>query len=167
MRKLVHGYFFLSLASAADKNNPIQDLPVFDDTPSTRNEAIPPNLLLIVTDEHRYDILGFVQSRMKDYEGKLKVQTPNIDRIAQNGVHFENAYCQYPSCGPARTTLMTGCTSERTGVQKNSLVNDKNYNKNRKIFAEKIEKLETYEQILVEELGYLAENVGKWHVVRR
>lgn len=124
-----------------------------------------PNLLFIVTDEHRFDVLGFVQDRMKAYRNKLHVKTPNIDRLADKGVYFESAYCQFPSCGPSRTSLLTGCTSERTGVQKNSLVNANNYKK-MSMFKNKVEKLETFEQLLVEERGYVAEMYGKWHVVR-
>ncbi|MBS6644461.1 MAG: sulfatase-like hydrolase/transferase, partial [Clostridiaceae bacterium] len=53
-----------------------------------------PNVLLVVTDQQRYDTLGCY--------GNPYVDTPNLDRFAAEGVLFENGYCQAPVCTPSR-----------------------------------------------------------------
>jgi arylsulfatase len=59
-----------------------------------------PNVLLICTDQQRYDALGAY--------GNDEIHTPNLDRLAAEGVLFENCYVQNPVCGPSRASLMTG-----------------------------------------------------------
>ncbi len=60
----------------------------------------PPNIVLIMCDQMRWDATGFAGSSI--------VQTPNLDRLADNGVCFENAYCASPVCSPARASWLTG-----------------------------------------------------------
>lgn len=126
----------------------------------------PPNLLFIMTDQQRFDALRRVQDELPDYNGRLKIRTPQLDRLAATGAYFRNAYSASPVCAPARSTLRTGCTIERTGVQSNSLANANIYNRMSQ-FASKINALESYEQLLVEEQGYVAEAYGKWHLPLR
>ena len=59
-----------------------------------------PHILLITTDEHTLESIGCY--------GADAVQTPNIDRLAGEGVHFTRAYTVSPLCMPARTALATG-----------------------------------------------------------
>lgn len=59
-----------------------------------------PNLLLICTDQQRFDTLGCY--------GNQYVETPTLDRLASEGVLFENCYVQNPICSPSRASLMTG-----------------------------------------------------------
>ena len=59
-----------------------------------------PNLIFILCDQLRYDCLG--------YAGHPLIQTPNIDRLAEQGVVFETAYCASPVCSPARASWLTG-----------------------------------------------------------
>jgi choline-sulfatase len=60
----------------------------------------PTNLLFIISDQHSRDFCGAY--------GHPQVQTPNIDRLAQNGTRFANAYTNCPICVPARASLATG-----------------------------------------------------------
>ena len=48
--------------------------------------------------------------------GHALVKTPNVDRIAKQGVLFDRAYCQYPLCSPSRTSVMTGLAPDTTAV---------------------------------------------------
>ena len=59
------------------------------------------NLLFIVTDQQRYDALA--------YAGNTVIKTPNLDRLAEEGVYFRNAYPACAVCGPARSSILTGC----------------------------------------------------------
>ena len=59
-----------------------------------------PNVLLVVSDQQRFDTLGCYHNPYVD--------TPNLDRFAKEGVLFENAYCQSPVCTPSRASFLTG-----------------------------------------------------------
>ena len=59
-----------------------------------------PNVLWICTDQQRYDSLGCYANPW--------VRTPNLDRLAENGVLFERAFCQAPVCTPSRASFLTG-----------------------------------------------------------
>ena len=64
------------------------------------------NLLILLSDEHNKRMLGAV--------GHSHVRTPNLDKLASEGVLFENAHVQYPLCGPSRISLMTGLYPDQT-----------------------------------------------------
>ncbi len=130
---------------------------------SALKKGAKPNLLFIMTDQQRFDAMGRMQSELPWYKGKTRLRTPNLDRLSKEGAYFRRAYTQCAVCAPVRTVLRTGCTVERTGAQSNSMVK-KNIYSRMSIFKDKIEKLETFEHILVEELGYTAEYYGKWHL---
>ena len=71
-----------------------------------------PNILLITTDMQRYDTLGCY--------GNPAIRTPNVDRLARQGVLFTHAFANNPVCMPARATLFTGKLPSAHGVQWNS-----------------------------------------------
>jgi len=54
--------------------------------------------------------------------GDPRAKTPNIDRLAQRGVRFERAYCQYPLCGPSRNSMLTGLYPNSTGILANQQI---------------------------------------------
>ena len=68
------------------------------------------NILLILTDQHRFDTLGCYakdNARLR-LSGAPICRTPNIDRMAQQGVRFERAYTSTVPCSPSRAALFTG-----------------------------------------------------------
>mgnify|MGYP001231279686 CR=1 FL=1 len=70
------------------------------------------NVLLIVADDLNCDLGVY---------GNLTVKTPNIDRLAERGVLFENAHNQYPLCGPSRASFMTGMYTNQTKITRNNM----------------------------------------------
>lgn len=60
----------------------------------------PPNILLIHSDQHRFDCLGA--------NGHPLVQTPHLDKLAAEGTNFTHAFCPIPVCTPARNSLLFG-----------------------------------------------------------
>ncbi len=48
--------------------------------------------------------------------GETRIQSPNIDKLAQNGVTFSNAFCQHATCGASRASLLTGLRDDSTGI---------------------------------------------------
>jgi len=71
-----------------------------------------PNILVIMTDEHN--------PLMSEPYGHPFVQTPNMQRLAERGVVFENTYCNSPLCVPSRASFMTGKFVHRIGVWDNT-----------------------------------------------
>jgi arylsulfatase A-like enzyme len=72
-----------------------------------------PNVLFIMADD--------MNNSAGCYNHPL-VKTPNLDRLAERGVRFERAYCQYPLCGPSRNSMLTGLYPFSTGILKNGLI---------------------------------------------
>ncbi|MCL2664114.1 MAG: sulfatase-like hydrolase/transferase [Defluviitaleaceae bacterium] len=70
-----------------------------------------PNILWICTDSQRWDTLGCY--------GNKWVKTPNIDRLASEGMLFERAYCQNPLCTPSRGSFLTGRYPTTTKLRQN------------------------------------------------
>ncbi len=104
----------------------------------------PPNVIVILADDLGYADVGF-----HDFEASKDVLTPNIDRLAAEGVRFGNGYVPFSTCGPSRASLLTGRSSSRFGVEENS----------------------TYpplDEILIPRVlskyGYISGAFGKWHL---
>ncbi len=71
-----------------------------------------PNILFIMADQ--------LAARYLPFHGHPLVKTPNLSRLAAEGVVFENAYSTSPLCAPARATVMNGLLPSRTGVYDNA-----------------------------------------------
>ena len=72
-----------------------------------------PNILFICTDQQRYDALGCY--------GNRQISTPTIDRLAAEGVLFEQCYVQNPVCSPSRASLLTGQYPHAHGLWANGV----------------------------------------------
>jgi arylsulfatase A-like enzyme len=117
-------------------------------SPEKNNEE-KPNVIFILTDDQGYGDVGY--NRCKD------IPTPNIDRIARNGVTFSSGYVSYAVCAPSRAGLITGRYQDRFGYSRNPLYRP---------FDETIG-LPLSEQTLAEYLklsGYHNMAIGKWHL---
>ena len=70
-----------------------------------------PNILFLMTDQHRWDALGCVSP---------VVQTPNLDALAARGVRYSQAICNVPMCIPSRYSMMLGLYPSQNGVRHNT-----------------------------------------------
>lgn len=76
------------------------------------NAAEKPNVLFLICDDLNCDIGSY---------GHPQVKTPNIDRLAAQGIRFDRAYCQYALCGPSRASFLTGMYPDQTLIHKNAI----------------------------------------------
>lgn len=103
------------------------------------------NIVFITTDHQRSDTIHMKQNGMEI--------TPNLNRLASEGVEFENAYTTCPLCVPARTALATGVFPTRTGVVINDLKN----------IPERTKKYKSMHEYLFEN-GYKVNHFGMQHI---
>lgn len=101
----------------------------------------PPNIVFILSDNQRWDFLGCA--------GHPFVLTPNLDRLAGEGILFSNAFVTTSLCCPSRTSLLTGQYAHTHGVRDNLTP----WNNDRLTFLE-----------LLKEAGYDSAFIGKWHM---
>lgn len=109
----------------------------------TAATAAPPNIVVILVDDLRWDDLGCT--------GNPIVQTPNIDRVAREGVMFRDAFATTPLCSPSRATILTGVYAHTHGITDNT---DRSAASHR---------LATFPQDL-QRAGYETAFLGKWHM---
>ena len=111
-----------------------------------------PNFILIVADDLGYGDLGM--------NGSKQIPTPNIDRLAAEGMNFSNGYVSAPVCSPSRAGLMTG----RYGV---SFGHDNNLGGTQPGFDPQYLGLPLTETTIAKRLhnlGYTTGLIGKWHL---
>jgi arylsulfatase A-like enzyme len=101
------------------------------------------NLLFIMTDQQRWDALTCA--------GNPYVSTPNLDRLAREGALFERAYTPCPVCVPARASILTGHSTQTTGIRSN-----------RDIDRDDLITMPSFDQVLASN-QYKTEYYGKWH----
>ena len=114
--------------------------PTVDDTSGAASR---PNVIVILADDMRVGYTG--------YEGHPIIETPNIDRLAEGGTVFSNAFATSAVCTPSRTTLLTGLYERRHGL---------NFNSNSSMTNEAWNR--TY-PMLMRDAGYYVGYIGKNH----
>jgi arylsulfatase A-like enzyme len=103
--------------------------------------ATTPNIIFIMTDDHAYQAIGAYGSKL--------MQTPNIDRLAEEGMIFHKAFVSNSICSPSRAVALTGKFSHLNGVRDNLDVFDSSQL--------------TFPKVLRKQ-GYQTAVVGKWHL---
>lgn len=102
----------------------------------------PRNIIFILSDDHRYDFMGFT--------GKVPgLKTPNMDKLASDGAQFQNAFVTTALCSPSRASILTGQYAHTHTVVDNA--------------APAPESLVFFPQYLQEQ-GYATSFFGKWHM---
>lgn len=109
----------------------------------TENSFNKPNIVMIVVDDLRWDEFS--------YAGHPYLETPNIDRLAKEGVMFDNAYHVCPLCSPNRASILTGQYPSRHGITDNVARDLASHNL--KLFPAELQKA-----------GYETAHIGKWHM---
>jgi arylsulfatase A-like enzyme len=100
-----------------------------------------PNILFIMSDDHAAHAISAYGSRIN--------RTPNIDRVAQEGMRFDHCFCTNSLCAPSRAVILTGKYSHLNGVKDNATRFDGTQ--------------QTFPKLL-QVVGYQTAMIGKWHL---
>lgn len=100
-----------------------------------------PNIVFFLTDDHRYDCMGFLDHPF--------LQTPGLDRLAKEGVYLKNAFVTTSLCSPSRASILTGLYAHNHRV----VDNYHEVGKNLIFFPQYLQKI-----------GYETAFIGKWHM---
>ena len=116
---------------------------LFSCKPSSTTDVLQPNIIVVLVDDMRWDEYGAA--------GHNYIQTPNIDRLFREGVHFTNAFATTPLCSPSRASFLTGQYAHTNGITDNLERNEQSH------------QLETFSKRLHDH-GYESAFLGKWHM---
>lgn len=105
-----------------------------------------PNIIVFFTDDQGYQDVGCFGSPL--------IKTPNLDRMAQEGIRFTNFYSAAPVCSPSRAALLTGCYPPRVGVPRVVWPDDKMG----------LDPKEVTIADMLKTKGYNTACIGKWHL---
>jgi len=111
--------------------------------PATKSEITRPNIVVILVDDMRWDEFGLA--------GHNYIKTPNIDRIAREGIYFRNAFTTTPLCSPSRASFLTGQYAHTNGITDNLARNEQSH------------RLKTF-PLTLDSAGYETAFIGKWHM---
>lgn len=103
-----------------------------------------PNMVIIISDDHAYQTIGAYNKK------GVGVHSPNIDRIANEGITFNKAFVTNSICGPSRASILTGKYSNKNGYTDNET---SSYNSNQQQFSN-----------LLQNAGYQTAWIGKYHL---
>lgn len=107
---------------------------------SAREAAKSPNIIFILNDDQRYDAMGFLDPAL---------ETPNMDRIAREGVYFPNAFVTTALCSPSRASILTGQYMHKHGIADNNI----KFREGTFFFPQALQAA-----------GYATAFIGKWHM---
>lgn len=131
-------FFFVVYGCASEEGSSASDGP-----------SEPPNIIVMYSDDHTAQSIGAYREAL-NYGLKLDHSpTPHIDRLAEEGMRFDNAFVTNSICKPSRAVLLTGRHSHKNGVLTNRESIDVD--------------METFPQLL-QESGYQTAMIGKWHL---
>lgn len=103
-----------------------------------------PNMVVVLVDDHAFEAISAYKDFLKDY-----AKTPAIDRLAEEGMLFDNFTCNNSICSPSRAAILTGQYSHKNGVLGlNGAINEDSPQ-----YPEQLQKI-----------GYQTWLVGKWHL---
>jgi N-acetylglucosamine-6-sulfatase len=102
----------------------------------------PRNVVFILTDDHRYDAMGFLRPQKF-------LETPHLDAMAREGVHFQNAFVTTALCSPSRASILTGKYAHQHKIVDNNTA----IPRGTRFFPE-----------LLRQAGYTTAFMGKWHM---
>lgn len=108
-------------------------------------DAQPRNVVFILSDDHRYDAMGF-HDNAPDF-----LETPGMDRMAEEGMHIRNAFVTTSLCSPSRASILTGRYAHNHGVVDNQRM---------------VPEGTVFFPQLLQDAGYETAYVGKWHMGR-
>lgn len=126
----------LSVSALAQK----VDAPASPASQPVPRPAQRPNIIFILNDDQRYDAMGFLDPALK---------TPNMDRIAREGVYFRNAFVTTSLCSPSRASILTGEYMHNHGVADNNI----KFRPGTFFFPQALQ-----------QAGYNTAFIGKWHM---
>jgi len=109
--------------------------------PNKEEAGGPPNIIFIMTDDHAFQALSAYDSTL--------LKTPNIDRIAREGVRFDRAFVTNSICSPSRAVILTGKHSHMNGLRDN---------------IQRFDSTQTTFPKILRANGYQTAVIGKWHL---
>jgi arylsulfatase A-like enzyme len=142
MAKQTRRQFLKSIGCAVASGGAMSLLPGCTSIAQTLGaEKKPPNIIYIMTDDHAAHAISCYGSKIN--------KTPNLDRIAREGMRFANCFCTNSICAPSRAVILTGKYSHINGV----IDNAKEFDGSQQTFPK-----------LLQKAGYETAVIGKWHL---
>ena len=116
---------------------------------TTAFAATKPNVIVIISDDH-----GWADASFQKLPASRDVRTPHLDRLFASGLRFTQGYVASSTCGPSRSSLMTGRTSSRFGLEDNQPGTPLEGPPASEILIPRI----------LKPVGYHTGAIGKWHL---